>query len=127
MSTQTVALQRALGWHDALMDHEHRGRRDKESAARGRLADKTGVPESYLYRLAHKRRDMRDIAGEVYRLLEQGHRKYVLACERHEQAADAYRAERLALRKHQNAVDQSPASAGVGMAAPSAGAANAEE
>jgi hypothetical protein len=60
---QTVALRRAFEWHDLLMELEHKGRRDKESAARSRLSDETGVPESYLYRLAHTRTEMRDVAG----------------------------------------------------------------
>ena len=115
----TVALKEALEWHDALMEAEFKGRKDKESAARFRLSKKIGVPESYLFRLTHKRRDMRDVAGEVYRRLWQG---YVSLCERNEARAGAYRAERLELKARQDAVDESPAPAGVGMAAPESGA-----
>lgn len=115
----TIALQQAIEWHDALMDAEFKGRKDKESAARFRLSKKIGVPESYLFRLTHKRRDMRDVAGEVYRRLQQG---YGSLCERVEAQADAYRAERLSLRNDRHEADESPASAGMGTTAPVAGA-----
>lgn len=100
--SKTVALERALDWHDQLMDAEFRGRKDKESAARFRLSKKTGVPESYLFRLAHKRREMRDVAGEVYRLL----------CEAIERKADAMQQRRL--ERNGNAVGESPGVADLG-------------
>ena len=100
--SQTVALREALQWHDALMDLEFKGRKDKESAARFRLSKKTGVPESYLFRLAHKRRDMRDVAGEVYRRL----------CVAIEDKADALEARRVG--RTGNAVDASAGEAGEG-------------
>lgn len=87
----SIALKQAVHWHDALMDAEHKGRKDNESAARFRLSKKIGVPESYLYRLAYKRRDMRDVAGEVYRRLQEG---YAAICLRIETSADAMNAER---------------------------------
>jgi hypothetical protein len=117
-SMSTIALERAVRWHDELMDAEFKGRKDKESATRFRLSKKIGVPESYLFRLAHKRREMRDVAGEVYRRLEEAHKTYVGLCERNEQAADAMRAERLALKAKRHATDHEPASAGVGASAP---------
>lgn len=92
--SQTIALREALEWHDALMDREFKGRKDKESAARFRLSKKTGVPESYLFRLAHKRREMRDVAGEVYRRL----------CVAIETKADAMESRRVG--RTENAVDQ---------------------
>lgn len=97
---QTVALRQALHWHDALMDLEHKGRGDREKAARGRLADATGIPESYLFRLAHKGREMRDVAGEVYRLL----------CEAVERKADALEARRVG--RNGNAADTRAGEAG---------------
>lgn len=100
--SQTVALRQALSWHDDLMDLEFKGRGDKEKAVRGRVSEETGVPESYLFRLQHKRRDMRDVAGEVYRLL----------CEAVEKKADALEARRVG--RTGNAVDQGHASAGEG-------------
>lgn len=87
----TVALQNAVRWHDRLMDAEYKGRKDNESAARFRLSKKIGVPESYLYRLAYKRRDMRDVAGEVYRRLQEG---YEAICLKIEASADAMASER---------------------------------
>ncbi len=103
----TVALREALTWHDELMDKLHRGRGDKEKRVRGELSDESGIPESYLFRLQHKRRDMRDIAGEAYRRLAV---TYDRICQRNEEAADRNDAERLAMRKTY-AVDQKPASA----------------
>lgn len=103
----TVALKEALGWHDELMGKLHRGRGDKEKRVRGELSDESGIPESYLFRLQHKRRDMRDIAGEAYRRLAA---TYERICQRNEEAADRNDAERLAMRKF-HAVDQKPASA----------------
>lgn len=67
--SKTVALIEGLNWHDELMGVLHRGRGDKEKRVRGELSDLTGIPESYLFRMTHKRRDMRDIAGEAYRRL----------------------------------------------------------
>lgn len=85
MSTSTVALREALSWHDQLMHKLHRGRGDKEKTVRGRLSDESGVPESYLFRMTHKRRDMRDIAGEPYRLIRLA---YLRICEGVEHATD---------------------------------------
>lgn len=101
----TVALQRACEWHDDLMDAEFQGRKDKESAARFRLSKKTGVPESYLFRLAHKRKTMRDLSAEVYRLLDAAHAKYIRVCEATEAAADRMEVRRL--ERNGNAVVQS--------------------
>lgn len=113
-SMSTIALQQACEWHDALMDAEFRGRKDKESAARFRLSKKIGVPESYLFRLSYKRRDMRDIAGEAYRRLKHA---YEGLCERNEHAADAFREKRLQLKATRNAAfDQEPPAQGVGSA-----------
>lgn len=110
----TVALQEALHFHDVLMDAEFKGRKDNESAARFRLSKKIGVPESYLYRLTYKRREMRDVAGEVYRRLREG---YVALCEKHEAAADAYRAERLKIEAERNASNKGLPDGGMGMGA----------
>lgn len=82
----TVALEEAFKFHDALMDAEFRGRKDNEGAARYRLSKKTGIKESYLFRLTYKRREMRDVAGEAYRRLRHW---YEATCERVESAADA--------------------------------------
>lgn len=111
----TVALQQALKWHDDLMDRFFRGRRDKESAIRSRLSEASGVPESYLVRLAHKRRELRSLDAEMYRLLDLAHAKYVRACERIEAAADALRDERLKSESKENAADTGDHQTGRGM------------
>jgi len=87
----TVALNNAIRWHDKLMDAEFKGRKDNESAARFRLSKKIGVPESYLYRLTYKRSGMRDVAGEVYRRLQEG---YEAICLKIETSAEAMAIER---------------------------------
>ena len=97
----TVALQQALKWHDDLMDHFFTGRKDKDSAVRFRLSKASGVPISYLVRLAHKRRELRSLDAEIYRLLHLAHSKYVSACERIENAAEAKRQEWLKLEAEQ--------------------------
>lgn len=99
-----TALEKAVVYADALMTAEFRGRGDREKAVRFRLSKKTGVPESYLFRLTYKAREMRDVSGEVFMRL---HDEYVRMCERNESAAANYKAERLALsRARQDAVAQ---------------------
>lgn len=97
--TEAAALADAKRWADALLDREFRGRGDKEKSVRHRLAKKIGIPESYLFRLQYKTREMRNVAGSVYRALMLA---YHNACERNEAAADRYRAERLALTRGQD-------------------------
>ncbi len=108
----SVALIEAKGWADQLMDSEFRGRGDKEKSARYRLSKKTGVPESYLFRLQYKTAEMKDVAGSVYRALMIA---YDNACRSNEEAADRYRAQRLGMRGHHETIDEKPASAGLGM------------
>ncbi|MDW9709980.1 hypothetical protein GOB44_08745 [Sinorhizobium meliloti] len=110
----SVALSEAKGWYAALMDAEFKGRGDREKAVRGRLADKTGVPESYLYRLQYKTREMKDIAGSAYRALMLA---YDDMCLRNEEAAAKHRADRHALRKaHATADKRSEKGVGMGEA-----------
>lgn len=123
---QSVALSNAIDWTDKLMKLEDRGHGDKEYLARFRVAEKTGVPERYLYRLQYQWRGMKDVAGEVYRLLTIAKEKYIEACEANEEAADAMRAERMELRK-QNEAAQELHHQGSGMAAPGLGAKETQE
>ncbi len=118
MSTQ--ALSDAKNWLDVLHDAEYRGRKDTDGAARYRLANRLGVKESYLFRLQYRAVEMKDVAGEVYRRLKVA---YDDLCERNEQAADAYRAERIRLGtpRHET-TDKEPVSAGMGEATPNSGA-----
>jgi len=111
----TIALKEACEWHDALMDAEFKGRKDNESAARFRLSKKIGVPESYLYRLTYKRRDMRDVAGEAYRRLRQG---YEAICTRVETAAAHIEREAQEIEEA-NAIGKGPAPMVAGMDAAS--------
>lgn len=89
------ALEEAKGWADALLNREFRGRGDKEKSVRHRLSKKIGIPESYLFRLQYKTRDMKEVAGSVYRALMLA---YHTTCEKNEAAAERYREQRMALR-----------------------------
>ncbi|TCV66307.1 hypothetical protein EDE09_11658 [Neorhizobium sp. S3-V5DH] len=115
----SIALQEAIRWNTELMDREFQGRGDKDYLIRHRLSQKTGVPESYLFRLQHKSRGMKDVAGEYYRRLKL---YYDRVCEVNEEAADRYRSERLGT--NHETTNQKPASAGLGMAVPAVGKAN---
>ena len=114
----SVALNEAKGWADELLDREFRGRGDREKSARGRLSLRTGIPESYLFRLQYKTSEMRDVAGSAYRALMLA---YDDLCRRNDEAADKYREERRGLRGDHETTDKKPASAGLGMAAPAVG------
>lgn len=107
----SVALNEAKTWADKLMDLEFKGRGDREKSARGRLSDKIGVPESYLYRLQYKTRDMKDVAGSVYRALMLA---YEDMCLKNEEAAAKHRAERNELRST-HAADNQRSEQSVGM------------
>jgi hypothetical protein len=108
----STALIEAKGWAQELMNREFTGRGDREKSVRFRLSKKTGIPESYLFRLQYKTAEMKDVAGSVYRALMIA---YDAACRANEDAADKYRAERLGLRGHHETTDEKPASAALGM------------
>lgn len=99
----SIALNEAKTWHDELMNAEFRGRGDREKSARGRLSDKTGIPESYLFRLAYKTAEMKDIAGSAYRSLMIA---YDEMCERNEAAADRSAAARASLKAKHETTDE---------------------
>lgn len=112
----TEALFEAKNWADALMNVEFKGRGDKEKSARYRLSIKSGVPESYLYRLQYKTAEMRDVAGSVYRALMLYHDRI---CAANESAADRYEAEREELqRKRHGTTSQKPMATSKAMGAP---------
>lgn len=111
----TVALNEAKGWADDLMNREFKGRGDKEYLVRYRLAKRIGISESALYRLQYKTRDMKEVAGSVYRALMLAYNE---ACKMNEAAADRYRNERLGMRGNNDATDKEPAPATLGMDSP---------
>lgn len=111
----SVAATEAFNFLNAGTKHHYRGAGDTATAARERAAREAGISPAQAERVWKRWRTMGSIDGDVYRALRN---KYAALCERHEMAADAYRAERLALRKTNDAVDLGPASAGMGMAAP---------
>lgn len=107
-----IALNEAKDWAAALMDSEFRGRGDREKSVRGRVSKRTGIPESYLFRLQYKTREMKDVAGSAYRALKLS---YDELCRLNEEAADRLHADRMKLRGNHETADEKPASAGVGM------------
>ena len=118
----SIALTEAKEWADELMNREFSGRGDREKSARFRLSKKTGVPESYLFRLQYKTREMKDVAGEVYRRLKLA---YDAACLANEKAAERYKTERLELKNE--TTGKKPASAGMAIHAPRSGAVDQAE
>lgn len=108
----SIALNEAKDWADALMDMEFRGRGDREKSVRGRVSKRTGIPESYLYRLQYKTREMKDVAGSAYRALKL---TYDELCRLNEEAADRHHAERMRIRGNHETADEKPAPAGLGM------------
>lgn len=123
----TAALIEAKNWTDTLMNQEFKGRGDKEYLARYRLSVRTGVAESYLYRLQYKTREMKDVAGSVYRALMIAKAAYDRACEANETAADRYRDERLGMRGHNEETDEKLHAESMGVASSKTGAANRKE
>ena len=87
----TAALSEAKYWADSLLNHEFKGRGDKEKSVRHRLSKRIGIPESYLFRLQYKTAEMKDVAGSVYRALML---EYDRICSVNEAAAARYKTER---------------------------------
>lgn len=112
VSMNCSALNEAKGWADALIREEFRGRGDREKTARARVSSKTGVPDSYLFRLTYKTREMRDVAGSVYRALKIA---YDDMCAHNEAMAEKHRADRLKLERGNDEADQERDKALLGM------------
>lgn len=98
----STALFEARDWADALMQKEFHGRGDREKSVRARVSKKTGVPESYLFRLTYKTREMRDVAGSVYRALKIA---YDEMCAHNEAMAEQHKRDRLKLERGNDAGD----------------------
>lgn len=103
--------ERALYWLEKLTKAEHRGRHDTLSAARDRVAEKTGAPITQTKRLWDRWQTMKDVAGSVMIPLMLAYEELVSA---NEAAAREYRAERQELRETRHAADLERAHPGVG-------------
>lgn len=103
--------ERALYWLEKLTKAEHRGRHDTLSAARDRVAEKTGAPITQTKRLWDRWQTMKDVAGSVMIPLMLAYEELVSA---NEAAAREYRAERQELQKERYAADLERAHPGVG-------------
>lgn len=99
-----VALEEARFWAEELQKAEFRGLGDTREAARYRVAQQTGIAESYLKRLRYKWREMGEVAGSQYRALMLA---YEDLCQRVEAKADEYERQRLQIRNQTDAVDAS--------------------
>lgn len=96
-----VALEEARFWAEELQKAEFRGLGDTREAARYRVAQHTGIAESYLKRLRYKWREMGEVAGSQYRALMLAYEEMV---QRNEAAAREYRAERQELRDQREGI-----------------------
>jgi len=106
-----AALTEAKFWAEELQKAEFRGLGDTREAARFRVAQKTGIAESYLKRLRYKWREMGEVAGSQYRALMLAYEGMV---QRNEAAAREYREERQGLQKERHAAVVERARQGVG-------------
>lgn len=95
MSMGFTAIDDARYWAEELQKAEYKGLGDTREAARYRVAKGTGVSESYLKRLRYRYEEMTDVAGSAYRALMLA---YNDMCQRNEEAAARYYAERQNLR-----------------------------
>jgi len=106
-----AALEEARFWAEELQKAEYRGLGDTREAARYRVAQRTGIAESYLKRLRYKWREMGEVAGSQYRALMLAYNDMV---HRNEAAARQYRAERQQLRELRHEADLERALSSVG-------------
>lgn len=107
-----TAPERAEFWLQGLAWAKHKGRHDTWTAARDRAAGDAGVALSIAKRIWQRWQEMNDVGGEALLRLMLA---YEDACQRNEDAVEAYRAERLKLKAERNAVDHQRAREGVGM------------
>lgn len=103
--------ERAVYWLEKLTKAEHRGRHDTLSAARDRVAEKTGAPITQTKRLWDRWQTMKDVAGSVMIPLMLAYEDMV---QRNEAAAREYREERQELQKERHAAVVERARQGVG-------------
>ncbi|WP_292246119.1 hypothetical protein [Mesorhizobium sp.] len=110
VSVMSAAATEAFNFLNRLTQREYRGWGDTATAARDRAARNAGITPAQAERVWKRWQRMASIDGDVYRALRN---KYEQVCEANEQAAAAYRAERLELR-NKNAVDQKRSEEGMG-------------
>lgn len=97
-----------------LMQANHRGPTDTWSAARDRTARKVGLDPSMAKRIWQRWRTMTDVSGDALIKLMLA---YDAMCQRNEEAADAYKVERLNIRAS-NETSSEPVQTGMGACAP---------
>lgn len=110
------AVAETYHYLNELTKRAHRGRHDTWSAARDRVAKEAGVARSYCKRVWDRYSEMKDVSGNAYRALRAS---YERQCIRNEEAAEAYRAERLAMKEPRDGVvDDEQHQAGVAANSP---------
>lgn len=110
MST-SIAAREAFLCLNAGTKAKFRGWGDTKTAARDRAARDAEVTPAQAERLWKNWKTMKSVNGDVYRLLKN---KYWSLVEANNEAAAAYRAERLELKAERNAADHKRALASVG-------------
>jgi hypothetical protein len=103
--------QKAEFWLHGLAWTKHRGRHDTWSAARDRAAKDAGIERTIAKRIWQRWEDMKDVGGSALLGLMLA---YEDACQRNDDAIEAYRAERLKLKAERHAVDHKRARESVG-------------
>lgn len=78
------------------------------------ISNLMGISEAEAYNEIHRLREMKEVAGSVYRALLHAKQAYDRACEANEAAADRYKAERLHLRGNNETTSEKSAAAGLG-------------
>lgn len=112
--TMSIAAQEAFEYLNAGTRKEYRGWGDTRTAARDRAAKLAGVTPAQAERLWKNWKTMKTVNGDVYRALRN---RYEAFCDRHENTAYGYRAERLELKAGNNAGDKGASSGSMGMGA----------
>lgn len=103
--------EKAEFWLHGLAWTKHRGRHDTWSAARDRAAKDAGIERTIAKRIWQRWEDMKDVGGSALLGLMLA---YEDACQRNDDAIEAYRAERLKLKAERHAVDHKRARESVG-------------
>ena len=109
--TMSTAATEAFGFLNKLTQRQYRGWGDTSTAARERAAKDAGITPAQAERVWKRWQRMASIDGDVYRALRN---RYEELCLANEQAAAAYRAERLQLKAERYAVVEGKARQSLG-------------
>ena len=111
ISAMSTAASEAFGFLNRLTQRQYRGWGDTATAARDRAARDAGITPAQAERVWKRWQRMASVDGDVYRALRN---RYEELCLANEQAAAAYRAERLQLKAERYAVVEGKARQSLG-------------